>query len=72
LLNRISKWNYLLINKIVLLAMIILIFYFTSFYGLFLVGLCTCLGLIVIQLDVKRGLLMGVLIIPTIIFYMGF
>ena len=72
LLNKLSKWNYALINKLVLAFIIIMIFYFTQFYGLFLAALCACLGIITLQKNIKRGLLMGVLIVPTIIFYMGF
>ncbi|MBI5332555.1 MAG: tripartite tricarboxylate transporter permease [Candidatus Aenigmarchaeota archaeon] len=72
LLNNISKWNYVLINKLVLAFIIIMIFYFTQFYGIFLAAICTCLGLVAIKKNIKRGLLMGVLIVPTIVFYMGF
>ncbi len=72
ILNKISRINYILINKIILIFLIVLIYLFTGFYGLFITGICTCLGIVVIIKEVKRGLLMAVLIIPTIIFFLGF
>ncbi|MBI4895135.1 MAG: tripartite tricarboxylate transporter permease [Candidatus Aenigmarchaeota archaeon] len=72
MLNKISEVNYNLMNKIILVFLIVLIYLFTGLYGLFIVSICTCLGIVVIEKHVKRGLLMAVLILPTIIFFLGF
>lgn len=71
LLKKLSEINYMLINKIILGFLLVLIFLFTGFYGMLVAGICTCLGVIVIERQVKRGLLMAVLIIPTMIFFLG-
>ena len=71
ILSQINNVDYSLINKIILASIFIMVYFFTGFYGIFLVVLCTALGMIVIMKNVKRGLLMGVLILPTILFFAG-
>lgn len=70
-LNRVQKINYQKMSLAVLLFMLSLIFYFTGFLGILLAAVCCALGMLINLLDVKRGLLMGILIIPTILFYVG-
>jgi putative membrane protein len=67
----IEKIDYSLISKIIFSLIVILAFYFTGLAGLFLAGLCCALGMVVNLANIKRGLLMGVLILPTILFYLG-
>jgi len=71
ILKKITEINLVFMNKIVLIVLIVIIYIFTGFYGIFLAGICTVLGVIVMLNNVKRGLLMGVLILPTIIFFIG-
>lgn len=66
----VERVNYALISKIILAVLIILSFVFTGFYGLFLLFVCSCLGIFTNLSNVKRGTMMGVLILPTILFYL--
>ncbi len=70
-LSVIQKIKYDYISKFVIIIIVVSTFIFTGFYGLFLLLLCTSLGIFVNTSRVKRGNLMGVLILPTILFYMG-
>ncbi len=71
MLLKISTIDYVLLNKIILGFIVLLVFLFTGFIGIFLMILCTSLGIIASIQNVKRGLLMGVLILPTILFFAG-
>jgi putative membrane protein len=66
----IEKINYSLVSMVVLFLIIIMTAIFTGIYGLVILATCTALGIIVNKLNIKRGLLMAVLIVPTIAFYM--
>lgn len=68
----IEKTNYTIISKTILIVLVILTLIFTGFYGLFLFFICTCLGIFTNLAQVRRGTLMGVLILPTILFYLPF
>ncbi len=68
----IGSVDYSLLSKAVLAVLFVLIAYFTGAVGLFLALVCCALGLVVNLANIKRGLLMGVLILPTILFYLGF
>ncbi|MEM7819500.1 MAG: tripartite tricarboxylate transporter permease [Candidatus Aenigmatarchaeota archaeon] len=68
-INWIEKIDYSLISKIVLFIIVILTFIFTGTYGIFLLFICCSFGLFVNLMNIKRGILMGVLILPTILFY---
>jgi len=70
--KRIDKINYILISYIILSFLIILIIYFTKFPGLIILIASTILGLACMELGIRRGLLMGSLLIPTIIYYLPF
>jgi putative membrane protein len=71
MLNKIFKINYTKLNLFVLILILALIIIFTGIPGLILAGFCTAFGLLVNLLRIKRGLLMAVLIVPTIAFYAG-
>ena len=69
--KRISEINYKILNRIVILMIVVVVAAFTGLVGLFLLAVCTCLGVYTNKSGVKRSIMMAVLIIPTILFYMG-
>ncbi len=69
--NYISKINYAILGKFVIAMIVIVAFIFTGPLGIFLLAVCTALGVLTNFLGIKRGNLMGVLILPTILFYAG-
>ena len=72
ILEKINKINYSKISLFIFLFILIMVYIFTNIHGLFLGILCTLLGIATNLSNVKRGLLMGVLIVPTILFYLPF
>jgi putative membrane protein len=70
--RNIHKINYSKISVGVLILITFLVLYFTGFLGLLIFATATLLGLTSIILEVRRGFLMGSLLIPTIIFYLPF
>lgn len=66
----IEKINYSLISAVIIVVIIALAFIFTGVYGLFLLAICTCLGIFTNLSNVRRSSLMGVLILPAIFFYL--
>ena len=71
-LTLMEKINYALISKSVIAMIIFMVFIFTGFVGMLLLGTCTALGIYTRLGGIRRGVLMGVLILPTIIFYLPF
>ncbi|HLD85063.1 MAG TPA: tripartite tricarboxylate transporter permease, partial [archaeon] len=69
--KRISEINYRILNRLVICTIIIVVAAFTGFVGLFLLFVCTALGIYANTASVKRSIMMSVLIIPTILFYIG-
>ena len=67
----IRKIDYSKISIAIITLLVFLTFLFTGFYGLLLLATCTALGIFVNLSGIRRGLLMGALIIPTILFYIG-
>ena len=67
----IKRVNYSSISIAVIAILVVLIFIFSGWYGLFLAAICSCLGIAANLAGIKRGNLMGVLILPTILFYIG-
>ena len=67
----IRKIDYSKISIAIITLLVFLTFLFTGFYGLLLLATCTALGIFVNLSGIRRGLLMGALIIPTILFYLG-
>jgi len=70
--QNILKLNYSKISIIILFFLTTITIYFTNILGLLVFITSTLLGLTSIYLGVRRGHLMGVLLIPTIIFYLPF
>jgi len=69
LLYSIAQINYSRISLFVIIFILFIAFLFTGIYGLLLMIVCTSLGIFTNLMNIKRGLLMGVLILPTILFY---
>lgn len=68
---RLEKINYTAVSRLVIAAVVGLVFFFTGFFGLLLLVTATALGILASMLGVKRGNLMGILILPTMLFYAG-
>ncbi|MFH1630636.1 MAG: tripartite tricarboxylate transporter permease [Candidatus Aenigmatarchaeota archaeon] len=71
MIKLVQKVDYSVISKIILITIICLVYYFTGFLGLLVTGICCSMGIFVNLMNVKRGILMGVLILPTILFFAG-
>ena len=71
-ISSMGKINYSFINKCVIALIVIMTFLLTGVYGLLVLFTCTALGIFVNLYGVRRSVLMGVLILPTIIFYLPF
>jgi TctA family transporter len=61
--------NYSVLNKIILLFIIFMILITTGAIGVFLFVTCLSIGIYANMSGIKRGLMMCVLIIPTILFF---
>jgi putative membrane protein len=66
-----SRIDYGKICVASLLCILILIYAFTGVFGLLIAGLATVIGLLPIYSGVSRTHLMGVLLVPTIMFFLG-
>ena len=65
----IEKVNYSTVSGAILLLIVFMTLSFTGIYGLLILITCTSLGIVANITNIKRGLLMAVLIVPTIVFY---
>ncbi len=70
--KRIHRFNYRLISLSVVLLLIVFVLIFSGWIGILVFSVSTCLGLTCIYLSIRRGYLMGCLLIPTILFYLPF
>jgi len=70
--NNINKINYSNLSLIILIFLSILVIVFSEFTGFLVFLVSTCLGLTCNYLGVRKGYLMGCLLIPAIIFYFPF
>ncbi|MBS3050546.1 MAG: tripartite tricarboxylate transporter permease, partial [Candidatus Aenigmarchaeota archaeon] len=68
----IEKIDYGKISKAVIIFIVIMTIVFSGAYGLLLLVTCTALGIFANLSGIRRSVLMGVLILPTIIFYLPF
>ena len=68
--NKIEGTNYGMMNKLVIGLIVAMTIIFTGAYGVLLLVTCTALGIFTNLAGVRRSVLMGVLILPTIIFYL--
>ncbi len=70
--NKIHKLNYELISKGVILFLILIILVMSGLKGFLVLISSTMLGLACAHMNVRKGFLMGCLMIPTILFYLPF
>ena len=66
----IEKIDYVKLSRLVIILIVAMTVLFTGLYGLLLLVTCTALGIFVNMSGIRRSILMGVLILPTIIFYL--
>jgi putative membrane protein len=66
----IHKFNYQKISIIILIFLTLVIIYFGGPLGFLVYFTSTFLGLTAIEMDVRKGFLMGSLLIPTIFYYL--
>ncbi|MBS3056463.1 MAG: tripartite tricarboxylate transporter permease [Candidatus Aenigmarchaeota archaeon] len=69
--NHIHRINYRLVISCILVFIVYMVSIFTGLMGLLVLVTCFSLGFLVIQQNVQRGLLMAVLIVPTILYFVG-
>jgi putative membrane protein len=67
----IARIDYSLVSKIIIAFIVVLTAVFTGALGLLILATCTALGIFTNMAGVKRASLMGVLILPTVLFYLG-
>ena len=70
--RHLPKINYTKVSLTTLTILTIITFLFSHFLGLLILLASTLLGLTCIYSGIRRGFLMGALLIPTIIFYLPF
>ena len=68
--SMIEKIDYSKISIAVMLFMALLAVIFTGLYGALLLATCTALGMFASIAGIRRGVMMGVLMLPVILFYM--
>jgi len=71
LIDRLQKINYARLSKALLLFLVASVGLFAGPLGVLLAMACCGLGLFVNIVGIKRGILMGVLILPTMLFFLG-
>jgi len=69
--NFLAKLNYKYLSISVISFVLIMIFLLTGFYGLLIAFTSTSIGLFCAFLEVRRSHCMGVLLIPSILFFSG-
>jgi len=67
--NFLAKLNYRYLNLSVISFIILLVFVLTGFRGLLVAFASTSIGLLCASLEIRRSHCMGVLLIPTILFF---
>jgi len=68
--SKISQINYSLVSKTILLIITICVIVFSGLLGLLILIISTIVGLLAITVSIRRGHLMGCLVLPTILFYL--
>ena len=71
-LHFISSINYVLVSKAVFVIIVASVAAFTGIYGLLLFFVCASLGVFAYLSRIRMSVLMGVLLLPTVIFYFPF
>ncbi len=69
-LNILEKFDYAMVSKIIFIFIVMATALSTGFVGILLFSLCMCIGLFAYLSQVRMSCLMGVLLVPTIIFYL--
>jgi len=67
----VEKINYRKLCMASFIFILLMVYAFTGLFGLLLALLCTVIGLLPIMSGVSRTHLMGVLLLPTILFFLG-
>jgi TctA family transporter len=71
MLSKLQKIDYVRLSQGIFIFLVAAVGVATGPLGLLLAAACSGLGLLVNILEVKRGILMGVLILPTMFFFLG-
>jgi len=71
-LRFLSRVSYSAFSRLILLLVVFLAAAFTGPLGLLMMFACAALGIFAGAVKVRRGILMAVLILPTILFFAGF
>ena len=66
-----SRINYSKISAVVVAVIFVMVVGLTGISGVLVLATCTALGLYAVLMNVKRGLMMAALIVPTILFFIG-
>jgi putative membrane protein len=69
--NLLAKLNYKYLSIFVITFVLVMIFLLTGFYGLLIASTSTSIGLLCASLEIRRSHCMGVLLIPSILFFSG-
>ena len=70
MIKKIQQINYTVLSYSIIGLLFLLSYIFLGFLGILIITTSTAIGLIANLLNVKKGLLMAVLLIPTMIFYL--
>ena len=68
----ISKTDYKKLNIFIATFLILIVYFFTGFYGVLILLTSTSLGIFSILKGIKRVHMMGCLLLPTMLFFSGF
>jgi len=68
--EKITKINYSRVSFVVLLVLILLTLFFTSWIGILILITATALGIFAIEVGVKKIQLMGCLMVPVILYFL--
>ena len=71
ILKFLQKINYKILTEIVISIILIMVFSFTKFIGLFILFISTCIGILPQILGIKRTSNMGFLMIQTLVYFAG-
>ena len=71
MINFIQKIDYNKLSYIIIALLFSLSFFFLGYFGILLLITSTALGLFTNLISVKKSLLMGILLLPTILFYIS-
>ena len=66
-----AKINYKLLTSVVMIFIVTLVFVMTGGYGLLILFASTSIGLLCAFLEIRRSHCMGVLLLPTVFFFLG-